>query len=242
VKRILVTNDDGIAAEGLLALEHALAAVGEVWTAAPAEERSASSHSITLRRPLRYREAGLRRWAVEGTPADAVIVGLHHLLGSWPDLVVSGINHGGNLGKNIHYSGTVSAAAEGVLNGIPGIAVSICSRGPYDFTPVARLTADLARRIFANQLPAGLLVNVNVPAPWSGGVRATRAYRHLALTRVEPREHLEGLWFQEQIDFDSVPADSDYAAVRAGAASVSLLEIYRSDGGDHAATLRWLVA
>ena len=226
MKRILVTNDDGIGAEGLLALERAVATVGEVYTVAPREERSAASQSISLRRPLGFECVEERRWAVDGTPADSVILALHHLLGFRPDLVVSGINHGGNLGKNVHYSGTVGAAAEAVENGIPAIAISLCGRAEFDFTAAADFTGTLVAQVLERGLPPGVLLNVNVPRRWSNGVRTTRAYCHLARTGVA---EVDGLRIHEQVDFDHAPPDSDYTAIRAGSVSVTPLVICPSE-------------
>lgn len=227
--RILLTNDDGINAEGLRALQAvllALAPAPEVFVAAPQEERSAASHSISLRKGVRVEQVGPRHWAVDGSPADSVILALSQLLPERPDLVISGINHGNNLGKNIHYSGTVSAAAEGVLNGIPSMAVSVAGRGVYDFRPSARLTAALVGRMGSHPIPAGHLLNVNVPIVWSNGVRSTRAYRHYARTQLIPLEGKEGFWFNERLDYQDVPPDADYIAVNEGSASVSLEEVY----------------
>jgi 5'-nucleotidase len=231
--RILLTNDDGIAAEGLRALETALAALAcrpEIYTCAPREERSAASHSISLRKGCRFEQIAERRWAVDGTPADTVILALSQLLPARPDLVISGINHGNNLGKNIHYSGTVSAAAEGVLNGIESLAVSIAGRGPYDFPPTARLVAALVERLQTRPIPAGHLLNINVPAAWNNGVRPTRAYRHYARTTLIPLEGKEGYWFNERIEYEDVPPDADYLAVREGSVSVSLEQVFVVDG------------
>ncbi len=240
MKRILATNDDGIAAEGLRALERALAALGEVYTVAPREERSAASQSISLRRALSYERVEERRWAVDGTPADSVILALHHLLDFRPDLVVSGINHGGNLGKNVHYSGTVGAAAEAVQNGIPAIAISLCGRAEFDFTAAADFSGKLVAQVLERGLPPGVLLNVNVPRRWkqtsaqalagagqrlhagSGGVCTTRTYCHLARTGVA---EADGLRIREQVDFDHAPPDSDYTAIRAGSVSVSALAV-----------------
>lgn len=233
--RILLTNDDGIGAEGLRTLERALEGLpgSEIYTSAPLDERSAASHSISLRRGIRYVKFEAQRWGVEGTPVDAVIVALSHVLGFRPDLVVSGINHGGNLGKNVHYSGTVSAAAEAVLNGIPAMAVSLCGRPPYDFAPTAKLAAGLAAQVLAQGMPEGCLLNVNVPNPWSNGVRATRAYRHLARTSLVELEGREGLWFREELNPAQAPPDSDYTAILEGSASVSLLEVFRAGKGEN---------
>lgn len=227
--KILLTNDDGITAEGLRMLEAVLMTLSpapEIYVAAPNCERSAASHSISLRKGVRFEPAGSRHWAVDGSPADSVILALSHLLPAPPDLVISGINHGNNLGKNIHYSGTVSAAAEGVLNGIPSMAVSVAGRGIYDFRPSARLAAALVQRMAANPMPAGHLLNVNVPIIWSDGVRPTRAYRHYARTMLIPLEGKEGFWFNERVDYEAIPRDADYLAVNEGSASVSLEEVF----------------
>jgi 5'-nucleotidase len=226
---ILLTNDDGIAAEGLRALETALAALAirpEIYTCAPRDERSAASPSISLRKGCSYEQVAERRWAVDGTPADTVIMALSQLLPARPDLVISGINHGNNLGKNIHYSGTVSAAAEGVLNGIQSMAVSIAGRGPYDFPPTARLVAKLVERLSSHPIPAGHLLNINVPTAWNNGVRATRAYRHYARTTLIALEGKEGYWFNERIEYEDIPRDADYIAVKEGSVSVSLEQVF----------------
>src|SRR2546426_7833447 len=125
---ILITNDDGIHAEGLRALAEGLAALGRISIVAPNRERSAAAQSLTLRQPIVCEQRGENEWAVDGTPADAVIVALHKLLPEKPDLVISGINHGANMGENVYYSGTVGAARESALHHIPSIAMSLCAR------------------------------------------------------------------------------------------------------------------
>src|SRR5262245_34827359 len=125
---ILLTNDDGYGAEGLRALQEAVEGLATVWVAAPLAEQSGTAQSLTLRRPIVVHAKGERHWAVDGTPADAVIVALHRLLPVRPDLVISGINHGANMGENVYYSGTVGAAREAALHHIPAVAMSLCSR------------------------------------------------------------------------------------------------------------------
>src|SRR5215813_2968438 len=126
--KILLTNDDGYNAPGLNALVDALKDFAEVSVVAPSGEKSGAAQSLTLRQPIVCHVMGDRHWAVDGTPADAVIVALHKLLPEKPDLVISGINHGANLGENVYYSGTVGAAREGALHHIPSIAMSLCSK------------------------------------------------------------------------------------------------------------------
>jgi len=240
---ILLTNDDGIEAHGLAMLEHAVASLGEVYTVAPKEERSGASHSISVRRGLRCEPAsGERRWSIDGTPADCVIAAMSHLLVFPPALVISGINHGGNMGRNIHYSGTVGAASEAVLHGIPAIAMSLCAKPPADFAPAATLAARLAARVLETRLPEGTFLNVNVPVVWQGEVRATRAYRRYSRTMMNVLDDREGLWVREYIDWETAPADSDLRAVDENVASVSLVQVYEPPSGVAAFDLQALIA
>src|ERR1043166_6446994 len=134
--KILLTNDDGIQSHGLSKLEEALKEVGDVFVVAPASEMSGASHSLTLSRPLRIRRIDDRHWTVDGTPTDCVTLALHKILSEdeLPHLCVSGINHGGNLGDDATYSGTVAAALEATILGVPGIAISLVARDNFDFT------------------------------------------------------------------------------------------------------------
>jgi 5'-nucleotidase len=189
--RVLLSNDDGVHAAGLRALAAAFDG-DEVWVCAPDREQSASSHAISLHRPLRLHEVAPRWHAVDGTPTDAVYVGLNHVLrGRWPDVVVSGVNHGPNLGNDVHYSGTVAAAMEGALLGVPAIAVSLAHAPPHDFVHAARFAAGLARALVASRPPAPLLLNVNVPAGPVGGWRLVRlgkrTYGNEVVEKTDPR-------------------------------------------------------
>lgn len=165
---ILITNDDGIYAAGILHLKRALQPLGSVVVVAPLVEKSAVGHAITLSDPLRVieveRDGRFFGYAVNGTPSDCVKLGSHCILKRKPDLVISGINQGPNTATNIIYSGTVSAAAEGAIMGIPSIAVSIASFTKKEFTFASKFTRQLARLVLQNSLPAGTLLNVNVPA------------------------------------------------------------------------------
>src|SRR5271156_6664878 len=172
---ILVTNDEGIHAPGLRALAEALEGLGRVTIVAPSAERSAAAQSLTLRQPIYCDEIAEREYAVEGTPADAMILAFHTLLKEKPDLVISGINRGGNLGENVYYSGTVGAAMEAAINRVPAIAVSVAYRKKdFDYTPAAHFVRTLAPLIISEGLPPGVLLNVNVPQPWTGGGRFKR--------------------------------------------------------------------
>jgi 5'-nucleotidase len=161
---IMVTNDDGIHAPGINALAAALRELGEVTVVAPDRERSAAGHSLTLHSPLRVFELREGFYAVDGTPTDCVNMGIHSLMPTKPDLVVSGINHGPNLGDDITYSGTVAAAMEANLMGIPAIAVSLATFERHGhFDDAAQVAVRIARRVLAEGLPADTFLNVNIP-------------------------------------------------------------------------------
>src|SRR5437762_4210785 len=153
--RILVTTDDGIRSDGLQALERALREVGDVFVVAPAAEMSGASHSLTLSRPLRIRQIDERHWTVDGTPTDCVTLALHKILNEeeLPHLCVSGINHGGNLGDDATYSGTVAGALEATILGVPGIAISLVARDHFNFADAARFALLSVRKILAEGLP-----------------------------------------------------------------------------------------
>jgi 5'-nucleotidase len=189
--RVLLSNDDGVNAPGLAALAAAFPE-DEVWVVAPDREQSASSHAISLHRPLRIVQVGERRFSVDGTPTDAVYLALNHVLRAHPpDLVLSGVNHGPNLGNDVLYSGTVAAAMEGALLGVSAIAVSLAARSPHDFAPAAAFAAELARSVAALRRPRPILLNVNVPAGPVKGFRFTRlgvrTYGNEVVEKQDPR-------------------------------------------------------
>jgi 5'-nucleotidase len=189
--RVLRSNDDGVHSAGLAALAAAFEG-DEVWIVAPDREQSASSHAISLHRPLRLQELGARRFAVDGTPTDAVYMGLNHVLkGARPDVVVSGVNHGPNLANDVLYSGTVAAAMEAALLGVHAIAVSLACAPPHDFGEAARFAVALARRVVANPPAAPLLLNVNVPPGPVRGYRfvrlGRRTYGNEVVEKTDPR-------------------------------------------------------
>ena len=190
---ILVTNDDGILSPGLTILAEKLAAVGRVVVVAPDRERSAISHSLTLHAPLRADQIRKDVYAVSGTPTDCVNLGIHGLLGQKPDIVVSGINRGGNLGDDITYSGTVAAAMEATLMDVPAFAVSLESQqfNPEDFVAAADFSAFLAGQVKNHGLPVDTFLNVNVPSGDIKGVQLTRQgkrnYTEAVEEKVDPR-------------------------------------------------------
>jgi len=191
---ILLSNDDGIQSEGLTALESSLKSVGDLYTVAPDRAQSSMSHALTLHRPLRVQELSLRRLSVNGTPVDCVKLALTGLLPVRPDLVISGINMGPNLGDDIIYSGTVSAAIEGALLGIPAIAVSLVTFKNFDFRAAAEFTATLVERIAERGIPLKTLLNVNVPPlpkdelkGWRATRMGKRHYSENIVERIDPR-------------------------------------------------------
>ena len=189
--RVLLSNDDGVHAPGLKALAAAFEG-DEVWVVAPDREQSASSHAISLHRPLRIQELSPRWYTVDGTPTDAVYVGLNHVLrAARPDLVVSGINHGPNLANDVLYSGTVAAAMEGALLGVNALAVSLAAPPPHDFGEAARFAVSLARRVASSPQAAPLLLNVNVPPGRIRGYRfvrlGKRTYGNEVVEKTDPR-------------------------------------------------------
>jgi 5'-nucleotidase len=225
--RILVTNDDGVRSDGILALARALEGIGEVTIVAPLAEASAIGHALTLRRPLRLESVGERTYGVDGTPTDCVNVAVTKVLSSMPDLVVSGINKGYNLGDDVTYSGTVAGALEGALLGIPSVAVSLeRTRGTFDFSQAAAAAEAVASAVLQNGLPARTFLNVNVPRQKSRGFKITVQARRNHVTsvaeKIDPR-HQPYFWIEEgQSDWESNER-SDYAAVKAGYVSVTPL-------------------
>jgi 5'-nucleotidase len=191
---ILISNDDGIHSDGIIALENSLKHVGEVYTVAPDREQNSMSHALTLHRPLRVLDIGSRRFSVDGTPTDCVKLALTGLLPVRPDLVISGINKGPNLGDDIIYSGTVSAAIEGALLGIPAIAVSLVTFENFNFHVAAEFTATLVSRIQERGMPLETLLNVNVPPlakeqikGWRLTRQGKRHYSETIVERTDPR-------------------------------------------------------
>ena len=170
----MLTNDDGIGARGLAALERAVEGLGEVWVVAPASAQSAMSHALTLHKPMRLNEVGERRFSVTGTPTDTVFLGVLHLLPRKPDLVLSGINHGANIGFDTGYSGTVAAALEAAIMGLKGVAFSHADWKSPDFGPGLPWVREIAAAALHNDLPPCTYLNVNVPNAPEGGIKGVR--------------------------------------------------------------------
>ena len=235
--RILLTNDDGIHSDGLIKLEEALREVGDVYTVAPDAEMSGAAHSLTLARPLRIRQIDERHWTIDGTPTDCVTLALHKIIPEEerPHICVSGINHGGNLGDDATYSGTVAGALEATILGVPGIAFSLVARERFDFTEAARFAVTAVRKVLEEGLPEGTLLNINIPSREIRGVRVTR--QGLKNARPVISEHIDPrgkpyYWIGEEY-FASNSADgTDYQAIEQGCISITPL---KSDMTDHSA-------
>jgi 5'-nucleotidase len=229
--KILVTNDDGHFSDGIAALTRALEQVGEVTVVAPASEQSATAHSLTLTRPLRVRQIGERRYTVDGTPTDCVMLALTKVMPERPDIVVSGINHGANLGDDVTYSGTVAGALEASIFRLPGIAVSLTTR-EGDFTHAAKFAADLTRQVLKEGLPEGTILNVNLPPGEIRGARLT----HQGVASATP-DIIEGVdprgrqyyWIGVQKLSWKEDHSSDYAAIGAGLVSITPLRTDLTD-------------
>jgi 5'-nucleotidase len=226
---ILITNDDGIHAPGLRALVEALKDEATLTIVAPSHERSAAAQSITLRQPIYCDQIAEREYSIEGTPADAVILAFNAILKEKPDLVISGINRGANMGENIYYSGTVGAAMEGAINRVPSIAISVAYyTKDFDFKPAAQFARILAPLMLTEGLPPGILLNVNVPQHWNGSVRFTRQSSKITRNLLQPGSDPRGrkyYWLHEQSLVEGIEPDTDMAAVREGAISITPLEL-----------------
>src|SRR5207237_7468564 len=227
---ILLTNDDGYQAEGLRAVAEAVADFAMVHIVAPSREQSGTAQSLTLRQPIVCNRIAEREWAIDGTPADCVIVALHKLLPEKPDLVISGINHGANMGENVYYSGTVGAAREAALHHIPSIAMSLCARKDnLYFVHAASIARSAAEIIMKEGLPDQVLLNINVPEPWKGGVRFTRQSKKITRNQLsegkDPKERTYYWIFEQKIEKD-VETDTDYSSVLTWDVSVPPSDLY----------------
>lgn len=230
--KILVTNDDGVAAPGLRHLAKALARLGEVVVVAPDREQSASGHALTLHRPLRMDEVSEGVYSVDGTPTDCINLAVLWLLDeSLPDLIVSGINSGLNLGDDVTYSGTVSATFEGALLGIPSVAFSQDVRDGFSFERSAAFAANLVETLLGEDLQKNLILNVNFPAGPHQGLLWTRlgkrVYQQVVAEKVDPRGR-RYFWISGTPQWHD-EAGTDHQAVRTGNVSVTPLHLDLTD-------------
>lgn len=229
--RILVSNDDGYLATGINTLAKALAEIAEIVVVAPDRNHSGASNSLTLHTPLRIHEVETGRYFVNGTPSDCVHLALSGFLEFDPDIVVSGINHGANLGDDVIYSGTVAAAMEGRYLGFPAIAVSLVGQHVTHFETAARVTCDLIERLQRNPLPADVILNVNVPdRPYEEltGVVATRlGFRHRSEPLVRSRDPYGRtiFWIGPAGAGQDAGPGTDFEALENGAVAVTPLKV-----------------
>ena len=232
MKRILITNDDGVFSEGVRLLREAVADLADVIVVAPDREQSATSHSLTLHRPLRLQKLEEGLYSVDGTPTDCVNLAVLWLLEDRkPDLVLSGINFGVNLGDDVTYSGTVSATFEGTLLGIPSVAFSQEVAEGFSFERAAGFARRLVKLLLESELPSDLLLNVNVPAGRVEGVRFTklgrRTYRESVVEKRDPRGR-RYFWIAGTPEWTSEPG-SDHEALSQGRISITPLHLDLTD-------------
>ncbi len=227
---ILLTNDDGINAEGLWALYRGLEGLGRRVVIAPMEEQSASSHCLTIQYPIRVEKRGEDIWVVEGTPTDCITLGVNKLLDEEPSLVVSGINHGANVGDDVSYSGTVAAALEGMLFGIRSLAISVARRRPQNLKHAASFSRHICKLVLERDLPPNVILNVNfpdLPPPQIKGVQVTRlgkkAKRGLNIEKIEGDHSLYRIGEENPLWNGGV--DTDVNAVREGWISLTPLHL-----------------
>jgi 5'/3'-nucleotidase SurE len=239
--RILVTNDDGINARGLKVLERIAKTISkDVWVVAPETEQSGASHSLTLHEPLRIRRLSNRRFAVHGTPTDCVMLAIHQIIkGRAPDLVLSGINRGANIGDDVTYSGTIAAAMEGTILGVPAIALSQSLRGahPVKWSTAEHYAPDIVRRLLKVGWPEQVLININFPDLVEAAVKGIKV-------TIQGRRDVSDLKIEDRIDTRGIPyywlgfryragappaAESDLAAIAAGYVSMTPLQLDLTD-------------
>ncbi len=228
---ILVTNDDGVHSPGIMALLKAMKELGDVYIVAPDRERSAVGHALTLHRPLKAEELREQVYSVNGTPTDCVALGIHKILPRRPDLVASGINKGANLGDDVTYSGTVSAAIEGTIFGVPSFAISLVGDRPYHYETACQWAAEIARYILEKSLPYDTLLNVNVPnAPRDTvkGIRITKQGKRVydgAIQEIYSPWGDKHYWIGGGSPYWEHGEDMDIQAVLSGFVSVTPLHL-----------------
>jgi len=229
MKSILITNDDGIHSPGIEALKQPMSELGKSIIVAPDRDNSAVSHSLTMNRPLRLIQLAEDHYTIDGTPTDCVAVALKKILPRQPDLLVSGINTGANLGDDISYSGTVSAAIEGTMYSIPSMAISVAGEPPYDFRSAIKIARYMARKIMHNSLPKNTLLNINVPSGNSyKSIKVTRQGRRLWQNAI--RETLDSggnkhYWIGGGTAVPDLEKDTDVHAIANGHVSITPIQL-----------------
>lgn len=234
--KFLITNDDGIFAPALMRLKGVLEPLGDVVVVAPDRNQSATSHSLTLHRPFRIQKHEEGVYSIDGTPTDCVVAAWYGLLDEAPDIVISGINHGPNMGEDVFYSGTVAAAIEGSLQGAVSIAASLVTKELADYAEPAAFIGKLTRMVMDKGLPRRGLLNVNIPhRPWSDvkGVQVTRLgtrqYRDTLIRKTDPRGR-DYYWIGGEDPVWEPNEGTDFHAVHSGYVSVTPLILDLTDG------------
>ena len=226
---ILLTNDDGVDAPGIRSLREAARRLWDILIVAPDREQSAQGHALTLNRPLRVNEVADGVFSVDGTPTDCMMLALRGILDRKPDLAISGINHGANLGDDVIYSGTVAGAAEAALLGLPSIAVSMVEPEKTDLAWAVDITLKVAGAVLRYSLPRGVFLNVNIPPEWTGGrfeitCQGTRYYRDVITKKIDPRGR-PYYWIGGRLEKIPGADTSDVAAIERGNISVTPLHL-----------------
>ncbi|MBN1291903.1 MAG: 5'/3'-nucleotidase SurE [Candidatus Latescibacteria bacterium] len=243
---ILLTNDDGFYAPGLQVLRKAIQTVWDTYVVAPESEQSAASHALSLNRPLRVKKIDSRAMVVDGTPADCVMLSLKGLLDITPDLVISGINSGANLGEDVIYSGTVAGATEAAILGTSGIAVSFVDPENTDYEYGAQVALKVAEAVLQHSLPEKIVLNVNIPAGWSGNGQyettrlGRRTYREVIIEKADPRGK-PYYWIGSQVDTWEGPDDCDFAAINRGNVSITPLQLDMTSFQDIHVISNWII-
>lgn len=240
--RILLSNDDGIYAPGLREMYRELKKLGQVWAVAPLEERSTTGHSLTIHKPLRVIPVEDHFYAVSGSPADCVYLGIRHILGGYPDVVVSGINRGANLGQDVYYSGTVSAAREACILGIPSLAVSLnvnfgkgLSESELHYSTAAKMAVRVIKALDKMHLPKHTLLNLNVPdrplKEIKGIMPARQGFRFYSGSILRRKDHRgkDYFWVGGKLKGYHKGVDTDCAAVETGFAALTPLKLDSTD-------------
>ena len=231
---VLLTNDDGIHAQGLLTLKKEISQIAQVWVVAPDREQSATSHSLTLQYPLRINNIAEKFYSVDGTPTDAVMLAVYAIMKRKPDILISGINHGPNMGDDVSYSGTVAAAMEGTILNIPSLAVSNVNWNAKYFEAAAKFVRKLAMFVLKNELPQNTFLNVNVPDK-KHTIRkfkitrlGKRVYNDVVIEKMDPRGK-NYFWIGEQTSVWEKEDDTDFTAIQKGYVSITPLHLDMTD-------------
>ena len=244
--RILVSNDDGYLSEGIRTLVDAVSDLGDVVVVAPLSEQSASSHAISIHRPLRLHEVKPKWWAVDGTPTDCSWIGINHVMrDERPRLMLAGINHGPNLADDVTYSGTVAAAMEASILGVPAIAFSLATRVAFEFGPAARFARALVVAALGQELPPGMLLNVNVPGGEPDGYAVTRLGKHSygadVVEKLDPRGRKYYWIGGNEYQHEDIPGSDCNAVLRERRISLTPLQLDLTDDAMRERVARWSV-